>query len=91
MGFTKLGGISQLADELSVSQELLRSVELLLLLLLLLLLFVIPGIHQSGYRTCHYIIIGRVQKSLNGKIRIVTVCENKYISNKIRFIQGNVV
>ena len=38
---------------------------LLLLLLLLLLLFIIPEIHQSGYGTCHYIIIGRVQKSLN--------------------------
>jgi hypothetical protein len=25
-------------------------------------LFIIPEIHQSGYRTCHYIIIGRVQK-----------------------------
>jgi len=30
--------------------------------LLIYYLFIIPEIHQSGYRTCHYIIIGRVQK-----------------------------
>jgi hypothetical protein len=30
-------------------------------------LFSIPEIHQSGYRTCHYITIGRVY--------IVAICE----------------
>jgi len=28
---------------------------------LFIYLFSIPEIHQSGYRTCHYIAVGRVQ------------------------------
>ena len=34
-------------------------------IIIFIYLFIIPEIHQSGYGTCYYIIIGRVQKSLN--------------------------
>ena len=34
---------------------------IILLFYLFIYLFSIPEIHQSGYRTCHYIAVGRVQ------------------------------